>query len=221
MTMVQKEDAARPGALGLRPLRIGDVAPNFRARTTRGEISLDQYRGRWVVFFSHPADFTPVCTSEFVALAKAMPQFDAMDCALLGLSVDSLYSHVAWLRAIRDLFDVEIQFPVVEDPSMAVGRAYGMIDEDAVDASSVRATYFIDPTGVIQGVTWYPMTVGRSIEEMIRMLAALQRSGDGSVMTPAGWQPGDDVLVPPAEAADAALNVDAPANWFHQTRADR
>ena len=133
-----------------RSLRIGDAAPNFTARTTQGAMSLDQYRGRWVVFFSHPADFTPVCTSEFVALAKAAPQFEELDCALLGLSVDSLYSHVAWLRAIKDVFGVEVPFPVVEDPSMAVGYAYGMLDEQAGDASAVRATYFIDPEGIIR-----------------------------------------------------------------------
>nr|WP_189677623.1 peroxiredoxin [Sphingomonas glacialis] len=221
MAMMQTDEAATTRTPSPRPLRIGDVAPNFHARTTQGDVSLDQYRGRWVVFFSHPADFTPVCTSEFVGLAKAMPEFEAMDCALLGLSVDSLYSHVAWLRAIRELFGVEVRFPVIEDPSMAVGRAYGMLDENAADASSVRATYFIDPAGIIRGVTWYPMTVGRSIEEMIRMLAALQRSADGSVLTPAGWQPGDDVLVPPGDMVETALGEDAPADWFHQTRADR
>ena len=221
MAMIQDAEAAHAGATGPRPLRIGDTAPNFRARTTRGEVSLDQYRGRWVVFFSHPADFTPVCTSEFIALAKAMPQFEALDGVLLGLSVDSLYSHIAWLRAIRELFGVEIRFPVIEDPSMAVGRAYGMIDDDATDASAVRATYFIDPEGIIRGVTWYPMTIGRSIDEMVRMLAALKRSADGSVLTPAGWQPGDDVLVPPAQTAATAIGEDAPADWFHQTQADR
>ncbi len=128
---------------------------------------------------------------------------------------------IAWLRAIRDLFGVEIGFPVVEDPSMAVGRACGMIDENAADASAVRATYFIDPDGVIRAVTWYPMTVGRSIDEMVRMLAALQRSADGSVLTPAGWQPSEDVLLPPAQTAAAAMGDATPANWFHQLRADR
>ena len=219
--MMETYEAASSRAMPSRPLRIGDCAPNFHARTTQGEVSLDQYRGRWVVFFSHPADFTPVCTSEFVALAQAMPTFEAMDCALLGLSVDSLYSHVAWLRAIRELFGVEVRFPVVEDPSMAVGRTYGMIDEHAADAASVRATYFIDPAGIIRGVTWYPMSVGRSIEEMVRMLAALQRAADGTALTPAGWQPGDDVLVPPGDMVTTALDRDAPADWFHRTRADR
>ncbi|EIZ79880.1 redoxin family protein [Novosphingobium sp. Rr 2-17] len=198
-----------------RSLRIGDIAPNFIARTTQGEIALDQFRGRWLVFFSHPADFTPVCTSEFVALAKAAPCFEELDCALLGLSVDSLYSHVAWMRAIRDLFGVEVPFPVIEDPSLAVGYAYGMLDEQASDASTVRATYFIDPEGIIRALTWYPMNVGRSIDEMLRMVRALQRSADGEVYTPADWQPGDDVLVPPA------LPVGPGGDWFHQTKADR
>jgi peroxiredoxin (alkyl hydroperoxide reductase subunit C) len=198
-----------------RSLRIGDAAPNFTARTTQGEMTLDQYRGRWVVFFSHPADFTPVCTSEFVALAKAAPQFEALDCALLGLSVDSLYSHVAWLRAIKDVFGVEVPFPIVEDPSMAVGYAYGMLDEQAGDASSVRATYFIDPEGIIRALNWYPMNVGRSVDEMLRTVRALQRSADGQVYTPADWQPGDDVLLPPA------LPGGAGADWFHQLQADR
>jgi len=198
-----------------RSLRIGDTALNFTARTTQGEMSLDQYRGRWVVFFSHPADFTPVCTSEFVALAKAAPQFEELDCALLGLSVDSLYSHVAWLRAIKDVFGVEVPFPVVEDPSMAVGYAYGMLDEQAGDASAVRATYFIDPEGIIRALNWYPMNVGRSVDEMLRTVRALQRSADGRVYTPADWQPGDDVLLPPA------LPGGAGADWFHQMKADR
>lgn len=201
-----------------RSLRIGDLAPNFHARTTRGDISLDQYRGRWLMFFSHPADFTPVCTSEFVAFAKAASKFAALDCALLGLSVDSLYAHVAWLRAIRELFGVEVPFPIVEDPSMAVGRAYGMLSEQALDASTVRATYFIDPDGVIRAMIWYPMNIGRSVDEMLRVVAALRRSAHGDVLTPAGWQPGDDVLLPPLSSEASA---DPAANWFCKTRPDR
>ncbi|WEK42459.1 MAG: peroxiredoxin [Candidatus Sphingomonas colombiensis] len=199
----------------LRPLRIGDVAPNFTARTTKGEVSLQQYRGQWLVFFSHPADFTPVCTSEFIALARAASDFAAIDCALLGLSVDSLYSHVAWLRSIHELTGIEVPFPVVEDPSMAVGRAYGMLDASASDSSAVRATYFIDPEGVIRAMNWYPMNVGRSVEEMLRTVQALQRAADGTAFTPAGWRPGDEVLLPPQ------LPVDGSADWFHRLRPDR
>ena len=201
-------------ALLPRPLRIGDPAPNFTARTTKGDVSLDQYRGRWLLFFSHPADFTPVCTSEFIALAKAAPAFEAIDCALLGLSVDSLYSHVAWMRAIRELSGVEVPFPVVEDPSMAVGRAYGMLDAAATDSAAVRATYFIDPEGVVRATNWYPMNVGRSVDEMLRTVQALQRVSKGDALTPAGWHPGDEVLSPPA------LPVDGKADWFHRLRPD-
>lgn len=197
-----------------RPLRLGDAAPNFMARTTRGDVRLDQYRGRWLVFFSHPADFTPVCTSEFIALAHAAPAFDAIGCALLGLSVDSLYSHVAWMQAIRQLAGIDVPFPVVEDPSMAVGHAYGMLDADATDSAAVRATFFIDPDGIVRAINWYPMNVGRSIEEMLRTVQALQRATKGDALTPAGWHPGDDVLSPPT------LPIDGGADWFHRLRPD-
>lgn len=204
-----------PDTSGTRALKIGDIAPDFSARTTRGDLRLSDHRGHWVVLFSHPADFTPVCTSEFVALALAAPRFDALDCALIGLSVDSLYSHHAWLRAIRENFDVAVPFPVIEDPSMAIGRAYCMIDDAATDAATVRATYFIDPEGVIRAITWYPMTIGRSVEEMVRMVTALKRTYAGDVLTPVGWLPGDAVLLPPM------LTDDSTADWFHLTRPDR
>lgn len=200
-----------------RPLRIGEKAPLFRARSTQGDLSLDQYRGRWLVFFSHPADFTPVCTSEFVALSHTAPRFEAMGCALLGLSVDSLYAHVAWIRTIRDGFGVEVPFPIVEDASMAIGRAYGMIDDDARDSSSMRASYFIDPDGIIRAIAWYPLTVGRSVEEMLRVVAALQRTAEGEVMTPEGWRPGDDLLLPPDQTMADALKPGAPAAWFYRS----
>ena len=196
------------------PLRIGDAAPLFSARSTKGDLRLDRFRGRWLVFFSHPADFTPVCTSEFIALAKAAPMFDEIGCALLGLSVDSLYSHVAWMRAIRELSGVDVPFPVIEDPSMAIGRAYGMLNQDATDSSTVRATYFIDPDGVIRATNWYPLTIGRSVEEMLRTVRALQKVADGRCLTPAGWQPGDEVLCPATlPSADAS-------DWFHRLRPD-
>jgi len=196
--------------IGMQALRIGDMAPDFRARTTRGEVRLSEYRGRWLVFFSHPADFTPVCTSEFIALAKAAGRFSDLGCSLLGLSVDSLYAHLAWLRAIRELFGIDVPFPVVEDPSMAVGRAYGMIDAAATDSSAMRATYFIDPEGVIRALTWYPLTVGRSVDEMLRIVAALQQSADGRTLTPEGWRPGTPVLLP------AELATEDP-DWFCRT----
>lgn len=198
----------------LRPLRIGDTAPDFRARTTMGDKSLSDFRGRWLIFFSHPADFTPVCTTEFIALSKASTDFDQADCALLGLSVDSLYSHLAWLRAIEEQFATKICFPVVEDPSMAVGRAYGMIDDNAVDSTAVRATYFIDPEGVVRAITTYPHNVGRSVAEMLRLLQALQAVSDGQNGAPENWRPGQALLLPPTLTADIAT---AGGDWFCQT----
>lgn len=192
-------------------LRIGDSAPDFEARTTQGSVKLSDYRGRWLVFFSHPADFTPVCTTEFVALARQQDRFAALDCALLGLSVDSLYAHLAWVRAIEDRFGVKIPFPVVEDPSMAVGHAFGMIDDHAADSAAMRTSYFIDPEGIIRATTCYPHNVGRSVDEMIRMLTALQLTDEKNVLTPEGWQPGDDVLEIPPRSADA---ISREEDWF-------
>jgi len=204
-----------------RALRIGDKAPVFQARSTRGEVRLDQYRGRWTLFFSHPADFTPVCTSEFVALAKAAPRFAALGCELLGLSVDSLYAHLAWVRAIQEIFGVVVPFPVIEDPSMAIGRAYGMIDETVQDSSAMRAVYYIDPEGVIRAMSWYPLTVGRSVEEMLRLASALQRTASGEVMTPEGWRPGDDLLLPPALTMAEVGKPGARPDWFYRSCKDK
>jgi peroxiredoxin (alkyl hydroperoxide reductase subunit C) len=204
--LMSDELQIKPGSL-----RIGDIAPDFEARTTHGPVKLSDYRGRWLIFFSHPADFTPVCTTEFVALARQQDKFDALDCALLGLSVDSLYAHLAWVRAIEDRFDVTISFPIVEDPSMAVGRAFGMIDENAADSAAMRTSYFIDPQGIVRATTCYPHNVGRSVDEMIRMLAALQLTDEKNILTPEGWQPGDDVLaIPPLSAKDISRDED----WF-------
>lgn len=200
--------------LSVRPLRIGEKAPLFAARSTRGQVQLADYRGRWLVFFSHPADFTPVCTSEFIALARLAPAFEAIGCALLGLSVDSLFAHVAWMRAIRATFGVDVPFPIIEDPSMAIGRAFGMIDEGARDSSAVRASYFIDPEGVVRAITWYPPTVGRSAQEMLRLATALKRVEAGDALTPEGWRPGEPVLAPLDETAVLA---DAADDWFCRT----
>ncbi|MBW8294461.1 peroxiredoxin [Sphingopyxis sp.] len=195
------------------PIRMGDKAPDFRARTTMGEKSLADFRGQWLIFFSHPADFTPVCTTEFLALARAVDRFEAAGCALLGLSVDSLYSHLAWVRAIEDQHGIKIPFPIVEDPSMAVGRAYGMIDETAVDSTAIRSSYFIDPEGVVRASTCYPHNVGRSVAEMLRLLCALQAVSDGKGLTPEGWQNGDPLLALPA----ATLSEMLPGQgWFCQ-----
>jgi peroxiredoxin 2/4 len=183
---------------------LNKPAPDFEAKTTHGVKKLADYKGKWLVLFSHPADFTPVCTTEFIAFAKHYPDFQKLNCELLGLSIDSYYAHVAWMRNIKEKFGVEIPFPIIEDLSMKVAHAYGMIQPGASDTSAVRSTYVIDDKGILRAMVYYPMSNGRSIPEFLRLLAALQTSDKHRVATPEGWQPGDKVIVPPPADADAA-----------------
>lgn len=194
--------------------RIGDKAPVFSARSTTGPVNLADYRGRWLVLFSHPADFTPVCTSEFVALAKAADQFARRDCALMGLSIDTLFAHFAWLRLVRDRFGVEVRFPVIEDPSMVIAGAYGMVRSGDSDSFGVRSSFFIDPAGTIRAITCYPPNVGRSIPEMLRIVDALQAADAKGGLTPADWQPGDPLVCAPEATLDAIYAADGPGDWF-------
>ncbi|AQS85965.1 MAG: peroxiredoxin [Acetobacter aceti] len=196
--------------------RIGDRAPDFVARTTHGRLQLSSLRGHWVMLFSHPADFTPVCTSEFLAFSQAFNRFKELDCALLGLSVDSLPAHLAWIEAIRAQFGVTVPFPIIEDPSMAVARAYGMLDLTAQSSATVRTVHILDPEGIIRAITWYPMSVGRSVTEMLRLVAALQKVTQDDVLTPAGWQPGDATVLPAVQTQEDAAAA-GPA-WFMQIR---
>jgi len=184
--------------------RLNERAPEFEAPTTHGVRKLADYQGKWLVLFSHPADFTPVCTTEFMAFAKAQDSFAQLNCELLGLSIDSHYSHVAWMRNIQEKFGVEIKFPIIADLSMAVARAYGMIHPGAADTSAVRATFIIDPNGILRAMVYYPMSNGRSIAEFLRLVQALQTSDANKVATPEGWQPGDKVIVPPPATAEEA-----------------
>ncbi|WP_205693844.1 peroxiredoxin [Croceicoccus ponticola] len=202
------------------PLRLGEPAPRFSARSTQGPVDLADFRGRWLMLFAHPADFTPVCTSEFVALARAAGEFEKLDCALIGISADSLYSHLAWIRMIHDLTGETVGFPVVEDPTMEIARAYGMIGRGAQDAGAMRMTCFIDPDGVLQASTSYPANVGRSIPELLRLLQALQHTQNGDVLAPADWQPGDPLFKAPREMASDALSGTLPTDWFF-TKADK
>jgi peroxiredoxin (alkyl hydroperoxide reductase subunit C) len=195
-------------------LRIGDSAPDFEARSTIGPVRLSAFRGRWLVLFSHPADFTPVCTTEFVALASEAAQFEARDCALMALSVDSLFSHFAWLRMIRDHSGIEVRFPIVEDPTLVIGRAYGMVSSADSDSATVRTTFFIDPTGTIRAMTCYPANLGRSIPEMLRIIDGLQATDREGGLAPANWQPGDALMVPPAHTLDDVFGAADPAGWF-------
>ncbi len=184
--------------------QLNRLAPAFEAKTTQGIKKLSDYQGRWLVLFSHPADFTPVCTTEFMAFANYHEEFLAVGADLLGLSIDSIYSHVAWVRNIKEKFGVEVKFPIIEDLSMAVAKSYGMIHPGAADTSAVRATFIIDPEGILRAMVYYPMTNGRSIPEFLRIIKALQASDEHKIATPEGWQPGDKVIVPPPATADAA-----------------
>ncbi|MDP5363788.1 MAG: peroxiredoxin [Litorivicinaceae bacterium] len=185
--------------------RLNENAPAFDAETTEGRKTLDDYRGQWLVLFSHPADFTPVCTTEFMAFAQREAEFAKRNCALLGLSIDSTHSHIAWVKNIKDNFDVEIGFPIIADLSMDVARAYSMIHPGAADTSAVRATFLIDPDSKLRAMVYYPMSNGRSIDEFIRLLDAMQTSDTHGVATPENWKPGDDVIVPPAKTATEAM----------------
>lgn len=184
--------------------RLNEAAPGFHAHTTHGDRSLADYAGKWLVLFSHPADFTPVCTTEFIAFARAHDRFAALNCELLGLSIDSLFAHLAWVRNIEEKFGVAIPFPIIEDIKMEVAGAYGMVHPGAADTQAVRATFLIDPKGVLRAMLYYPMSNGRSIDEILRLLTALQTSDANGVATPEGWHPGDKVIVPPPKTAEAA-----------------
>lgn len=191
--------------------RIGDKAPAFKAVTTQGDIDFPkQYEGSWVILFSHPADFTPVCTSEFMTFAKLAPDFEKLNTKLVGLSVDGLYSHIAWLRTIKEkieykgMKDIEVKFPLIEDITMDVARKYGMIQPGESNTKAVRAVFVIDPKGIIRTVIYYPLSMGRNFDELIRVIQALQTADAFSIATPADWRPGDDVIVPPAGSCGVA-----------------
>ncbi|MCB1998342.1 MAG: peroxiredoxin [Burkholderiaceae bacterium] len=203
--------------------RLNEAAPDFSAKTTHGDRSLADYRGKWLILFSHPADFTPVCTTEFIGFAKAAETFKAMNCELIGLSIDSLYSHLAWTQNIKDKFGVEIPFPIIEDIKMEVASAYGMVHPGAADTQAVRATFFIDPQGILRAMVYYPMSNGRSIDEFVRLLQAMQTSDANKVATPEGWMPGCDVIVPPPKTAEAVAKRASEGfntvDWYYSTRA--
>jgi peroxiredoxin (alkyl hydroperoxide reductase subunit C) len=184
--------------------RLNEPAPDFDAKTTHGTRRLADYKGKWLILFSHPADFTPVCTTEFMAFAKHYPAFQKLGCELLGLSIDSTFAHIAWVRNIKEKFGVDIPFPIIEDLSMRVAHAYGMIQPGASDTSAVRSTFVIDDKGFLRAMIYYPMSNGRSIPEFVRLVTAMQTSDKNGVATPEGWQPGDKVIVPPPQTAPDA-----------------
>lgn len=189
---------------------IGDRAPSFTAVTTQGSISFpEDYEGKWVILFSHPADFTPVCTTEFMTFARMSDEFKALNTELVGLSVDSLYAHIAWLRKIRELEwngmkDIEVEFPLIEDITMDVAGKYGMIQPNQSSTQAVRAVFIIDPMGIIRTILYYPLSTGRNMDEIKRIIEALQKADKDEIATPADWRVGDDVIVPPAGSCGTA-----------------
>ncbi len=184
--------------------RLGDPAPVFEAMTTHGKVRLEDYRGKWLVLFSHPADFTPVCTTEFIAFAKYYPEFEKRNTALLGLSVDSNTSHIAWVRNIEEKAGIKIPFPVIADLGKEVAATYGMIMPGQSKTETVRCVFFIDPNQVLRCMLYYPLTTGRNMDELLRIIDALQTTDEFKVSTPANWRPGELVVVPAPQTQDAA-----------------
>ena len=176
---------------------LGEPAPDFEAETTHGPIRLSDLKGKWVVLFSHPADFTPVCTTEFMAFAAIHDELAALNVKLIGLSVDSISAHLAWVRNIREKMGVSIPFPVIADLNMKVATKYGMIHPAMNPTAAVRCVFFIDDKGIMRAMIYYPLQNGRFMPEIIRLVKALQTTDKYKVSTPANWQPGDKVVVPP------------------------
>jgi peroxiredoxin (alkyl hydroperoxide reductase subunit C) len=189
---------------------IGDTAPSFKAVTTQGEINFpEDFTGKWVILFSHPADFTPVCTTEFMTFASMADEFEELNTKLIGLSVDSLYAHIAWLRKIQDLEwngkkNIEVKFPLIEDIRMEIANKYGMMQPGQSNTQAVRAVFVIDPSAKIRTILYYPLSTGRNFDEIKRIVIALQKADIDGVATPADWRPGDDVIVPTAGSCGTA-----------------
>ena len=189
---------------------LGDKAPAFEAVTTQGTINFPvDYKGKWVILFSHPADFTPVCTTEFMTFGSMIEEFKEINTELVGLSVDSIYSHIAWLRKIQELEwngkkDINVTFPLIEDIRMDVSKLYGMVQPGQSNTQAVRAVFVIDPEGIIRTILYYPLSTGRNFDEIKRIVVALQKADKDNCATPADWRPGDDVIVPTAGSCGTA-----------------
>lgn len=193
---------------------IGSIAPSFEAETTQGKISFpNDYKGKWIILFSHPSDFTPVCTTEFMAFATMSEEFEALNTQLVGLSIDGITSHIAWLRAIKEKIEFKgmknvcVKFPLIADLKMDIAKKYGMIQETSSDTKTVRAVFIIDPDSKVRAIFYYPSSVGRNIEEIKRTLMALQTSDGFKVSIPVNWQPGDDVIIPTESTCQGAMSA--------------
>ncbi|HJR05950.1 MAG TPA: peroxiredoxin [Pyrinomonadaceae bacterium] len=203
--------------------RINEAAPDFEAKSTQGMLKLSDFKGRWVVLFSHPADFTPVCSTEFIEFARRAGEFKKRDVQLVGLSVDSVPAHIAWIRSIESHFpDVKIDFPVIADLDTKVAQKYGLIHPSASETATVRAVFVIDDKGIIRALIYYPMTLGRNIDEILRAIDGLQTADTNACATPANWQPGDQVIVPPPQTiADAEKRLQSEydvTDWYFAKR---
>jgi len=190
--------------------RINDPAPEIHAKSTQGMIKLSDYttKGKWVMLFSHPADFTPVCTTEFIEFARRHADFERLNVQLVGVSVDSIYAHIAWVRNIEENFKVKVHFPVIADLDQKVAQAFGMVHEAVSDTATVRAVFFIDPKNTVRAMLYYPLNLGRNVDELLRVFEALQTAEQNACALPANWKPGDAVIVPaPLTQADAEKRV--------------
>lgn len=205
--------------------RIGEKAPFFKGQSTQGEITLDDYKNDWVILFAHPADFTPVCTSEFVALQNQYSEFQDLGVKLVGLSVDSLASHVAWLNSIEESFDVQIEFPLISDANKVISETYGMLAPESNNTESSRAVFIIDDDAVVRAMIYYPMTTGRNIDELLRVTRAMKTSDETGDNTPTNWKKGDNLLAAPPETLEDAKkrmkdsNYDC-KNWYYCEKDD-
>lgn len=183
--------------------RIGDQAPDFKAVTTKGSVQFSDFaKDKWVVMFSHPADFTPVCTTEMSGFANRKSEFEALNTELIGLSIDSIHSHLAWVNNVREKTGVYFDFPIIADIDMKVSKLYGMLQPNESETAAVRAVFFIDPTKKIRLIMYYPLNVGRNMNEILRVLEALQISDEHKVAIPLDWKKGDKVIIPPPKDLD-------------------
>jgi peroxiredoxin (alkyl hydroperoxide reductase subunit C) len=198
LKMEEKPEQKRP------LLMLNETVPDFEAVTTHGKIRLSDFKGKWVVLFSHPADFTPVCTTEFVAFAKIYDELVKRNVQLIGLSIDSIYSHIAWTRRIKEKLGVEIPFPVIADLDMKVSTLFGMVHPSASSTAAVRCVFFIDPEMKLRLMIYYPLNVGRNMDEILRVIDALQTADKHKVALPANWRPDDPVIIPAPTTQDAA-----------------
>lgn len=184
--------------------RLNEPAPAFDAVTTHGQIKLADFKDRWLILFSHPADFTPVCTTEFIAFAEIYPELQKRGCDLIGLSIDSLFAHIAWVRNIEEKAGVKIPFPVIADLDRKVATAFGMVQPGESTTEASRCVFVIDPKGILRAMIYYPLSTGRNMAEFVRLIDALQTADEHNVATPANWQPGDKVVIGAPRTAEAA-----------------